>query len=186
MFIINYLRSFLDYFKIFQKKCTVVLLGLDNAGKTTFLHLLKEDRLSLIGPTIYSYSEEIQLGNLLLKIVDVAGHKSMRKIWSSFYMNTNAIIYIVDAADIERLQQSKEELMNLFNDLSTQNMPILVLGNKIDFGKAVSEEELIEILEINDHLIQKENKRKVMLFMCSLVKKTGYKEALIWLNSILR
>ena len=106
MFIINYLRSFLDYFKIFQKKCTLVLLGLDNAGKTTFLYRLKEDRMSIYDPTLYAYSEEIQLGNILFKIVDVGGHKSMRKIWRNFYMNTNAIIYIVDAADIGRLQES--------------------------------------------------------------------------------
>ncbi len=186
MFILNYFKSLLDYFKIFQKKCTLVLLGLDNAGKTTFLYRLKDDRMSMYDPTLYAYSEEIQLGNLLFKIVDVGGHKSMRKIWRNFYMNTNAIIYVVDAASIERLQESKEELKNLFNDLNARNVPILVLGNKIDLGKAVSEEELIEILELKDHLTQKENKRKVMLFMCSIAKKTGYKEGLIWLNSILK
>ena len=84
MFIINYLKSFFEYFSIFQKKCTVVLLGLDNAGKTTFLHRLKEDRMTIHDPTLYAHSEEIKLGNLLFKIVDVGGHKAMRKIWKNF------------------------------------------------------------------------------------------------------
>ena len=184
MFILNYLKSFFDYFNIFQKKCTLVLLGLDNAGKTTFLHRLKEDRMSIHDPTLYAHSEEIKLGNLLFKIVDVGGHKTMRKIWKNFYMNTNAIIFIVDAAQAERLNECRDELKNIFNETTAKSVPILILGNKIDIRSAVSEEDLIESLGIREQLL-KDNKRKVALFMCSIAKKMGYKEGLLWLDYLL-
>lgn len=186
MFIINYLKSFLDYFKIFQKNSTLVLLGLDDAGKTTFLRLLKEDRVTIHDPTMYAHSEEVKLGNLNFKIIDVGGHLSMRKIWKNFYMKTDAIIYMVDAANVARLKESKDELYNILNDPNSKNVPILILGNKVDLKTAVSEEELIDSLSIREEISNEKNERKVMVFMCSLSKKMGYKEALIWLNSLLK
>ena len=172
---------------IFQKKSTLVLLGLDDAGKTTFLYRLKEDRMSIHDPTLYAHSEEVRMGNLLFKIIDIGGHKSMRKIWKNFYINTDAIIYMVDAANVERLNESKQELYNLFNDIKVKTVPILIFGNKIDMKGACSEEELIEMLGIRNYLeTSKENRRNVMLFMCSIAKRTGYKEGLLWLNSILK
>lgn len=185
MFIINYLKSFFDYFSIFQKKCTVVLLGLDNAGKTTFLHRLKEDRMTIHDPTLYAHSEEIKLGNLLFKIVDVGGHKAMRKIWKNFYMNTDAIIFIVDAADSQRINEVKEELNNIFVETNAKSIPILIMGNKIDMRTAMSEEGLMENLGVREQLAAA-NKRKVGLFMCSIAKKLGYREGLLWLDALLK
>lgn len=181
MFILNYLKSFLDYFKIFQKKSTLVLLGLDNAGKTTFLRRLKEDRMCIHDPTMYAHTEEIKLGNILFHIVDVGGHPSMRKIWKNFYMNTDAIIYMVDAADPSRFQEARDALVNIFNDSNAKNVPIIILGNKIDLKSARSENDLVDSLGIQE-LLRNEKDRKVVLFMCSISKKMGYKEALLWLN----
>ena len=185
MFIINYLKSFFEYFSIFQKKCTVVLLGLDNAGKTTFLHRLKEDRMTIHDPTLYAHSEEIKLGNLLFKIVDVGGHKAMRKIWKNFYMNTDAIIFIVDAADSQRINEVKEELNNILVETNAKSIPILIMGNKIDMRTAMSEEGLMENLGVKEQLTAT-NKRKVALFMCSIAKKLGYREGLLWLDGLLK
>lgn len=181
MFILNYIKSFFDYFKIFQRQSTLVLLGLDNAGKTTFLRRLKEDRMCIHDPTMYAYTEEIKLGSILFHIVDVGGHPSMRKIWKNFYMSTDAIIYMVDAANPSRFQEAREALENILNDASAKNIPIIILGNKIDLKSASSENDLVQNLGIQDALL-KEKDRKVVLFMCSISKKMGYKEALLWLN----
>jgi GTP-binding protein SAR1 len=49
---------------------------------------------------------------------------------------------MVDAADKERLLESKEELDQILQTPELAKVPIVILGNKIDRKEAVSDEEL--------------------------------------------
>lgn len=180
MFLVSYLKSFLNYFNFFKRQSNIVLLGLDNAGKTTLLRRLKDDRMIIHDPTIYAHSEQIQLGNTQFKIVDVGGHKSMRKIWKNYYLNVDAIIFIVDSTDHKRLMEAKIELRNVIDNI-TSNLPILLLGNKIDVKEAVGECEFLDKLDIKNE----KNQGRLGVFMCSVAKRIGYKEGFEWLNDIL-
>jgi GTP-binding protein SAR1 len=48
----------------------------------------------------------------------------------------------VDAADKDRLEESKAELELILSTPELEKVPIVVLGNKIDIKTAVSDEEL--------------------------------------------
>ena len=54
--------------------------------------------------------------------------------------------YMVDAADHEKIEASRNELHNLLDKPQLQGIPILVLGNKRDLPGALDEKELIEKL----------------------------------------
>ncbi|KAL2002074.1 hypothetical protein VTN02DRAFT_710 [Thermoascus thermophilus] len=90
---------------------SVLLLGLDNAGKTTLLSQIKALYLpprpdgapanpGKTVPTVGQNVATIPLPDMYLKIWDVGGQISMRGLWQSYYASCHAIIFVVDSADV--------------------------------------------------------------------------------------
>lgn len=70
----------------------MLLLGLDNAGKTTLLYKLKEGKLRRFTPTQRPGVETVEIGNVQLKAWDLGGHKAVRDIWEDYYTEANACV----------------------------------------------------------------------------------------------
>ena len=69
-------------------------------------------------------------------------------------------------------------------------VPIVILGNKIDKKDAVQEDELRKALGIKPKesgLFNSNTKeRQIEVFMCSVAKKLGYADAFKWLSGFLK
>lgn len=118
----------------------VLILGLDNAGKTTFLEHLKllfpspnskpstskQDTSSIIKakrilPTVGQNTTTIRYqsdtyNNINLKFWDLGGQISLRNMWSRYYSSCHGIIFIIDSTDTERFQECYDTLINLTHD----------------------------------------------------------------------
>eukprot|EP01126_Amoeba_proteus_P009477 TRINITY_DN13591_c0_g1_i3.p1 TRINITY_DN13591_c0_g1~~TRINITY_DN13591_c0_g1_i3.p1 ORF type:complete len:230 (-),score=36.55 TRINITY_DN13591_c0_g1_i3:242-931(-) len=186
MFLFDWFWNVLSSLGLYNKTGKVVFLGLDNAGKTTLLHMLKDDKLQQHFPTQKPTMEELTLGGITFQTYDLGGHEIARRIWREYYADVDAVIFIVDAASRERLAESKAELDELLAGEDLKNVPFLILGNKIDLTEACSEVELRSLLG----LTQTYGKgiggprvpeiRPIELFMCSVTRRQGYKEAFNW------
>ena len=174
-------NSVLGYLGLYNKKANIVFLGLDNAGKSALLHVLKTDRVTQTRPTIHPHSEELKMGNLVLNTYDLGGHETARKIWKDYFPAVNAILFLVDSVDVNRFPEAYKELNDILETPELVNIPIAILGNKIDMAGAVSLEELKAALHY-DELMAKEN-RPMEVFMTSVTKKIGYSNALEWIST---
>ena len=174
-------NSVLGYLGLYNKKANIVFLGLDNAGKSALLHVLKTDRVTQTKPTIHPHSEELKMGNLVLNTYDLGGHVTARKIWKDYFPAVNAILFLVDSVDVGRFKEARKELDSILETPQLVNIPIAILGNKIDMAGAVSLEELKEALNYDD-LVARET-RPMEIFMVSVTKKIGYSKALEWIST---
>ena len=59
-------------------------------------------------------------------------YPTARKIWKDYFPVVDTLVFIIDAVDRNRFLESKEELDALLSDDQISQLPILILGNKID------------------------------------------------------
>ena len=115
------------------------------------------------------------MGSVQFHTFDLGGHESSRQLWRNYWEDIDGIVFLVDAVDSQRFEEAKKELHNLVREEKIAETPILVLGNKIDKPKAVSE----PVLRTQLSFPQKTN---IELFMCSIVLDIGYKKGFEWLG----
>ena len=108
-FILDFFKNVLYKIGLWKKEAKIVFLGLDNAGKSTLLTLLKTGRVTQLDPTKHAHSEMIQINKVKMNAFDLGGHDAMRKIWREYFPTIDAIVYLVDSSDSKRFEESKKE-----------------------------------------------------------------------------
>uniref|UniRef100_A0A8C6SXM5 Tripartite motif containing 23 n=1 Tax=Neogobius melanostomus TaxID=47308 RepID=A0A8C6SXM5_9GOBI len=127
----------------------VVTLGLDGAGKTTILFKLKQDEFMQPIPTIGFNVETVEYKNLKFTIWDVGGKHKLRPLWKHYYLNTQAVVFVIDSCHRDRLMEAHSELAKLLTEKELRDALLLIFANKQDVPGAVPVEEMTEVLSLH-------------------------------------
>ena len=138
----------LDFFSRSRSNFKIIILGMQNAGKTTILYRLSLGQLVQTTPTIGSNVEEISYNNVKLQAWDLGGQESTRSVWDVYFVNTDAIIYVIDTHDTN-YEESKNQFYKLLENEALKNAVILIYANKQDLAGAKKVNEIVQIYELD-------------------------------------
>eukprot|EP00658_Telonema_sp_P-2_P083147 TRINITY_DN892_c0_g1_i1.p1 TRINITY_DN892_c0_g1~~TRINITY_DN892_c0_g1_i1.p1 ORF type:complete len:181 (+),score=31.34 TRINITY_DN892_c0_g1_i1:206-748(+) len=160
------------------KETRILILGLDNAGKTTILYKFQVPGGNPVQtvPTVGFNMETVQHKNVELQVWDLGGQTSIRPYWRCYYLNTSGIVYVVDSTDRERMAISKQSFDLMKDEEELVNVPIAVLANKQDMPGAMAPEEVATALGLPEVM-----DRPWAIFKTSATRDEGVQEALEWL-----
>lgn len=96
-----------------EREMRLLMLGLDNAGKTTVVKKFNGEDIDQISPTLGFNIKTLQHAGFKLNIWDVGGQTSLRSYWRNYFEQTDGLIWVVDSSDRARLLDCKAELQVL-------------------------------------------------------------------------
>jgi ADP-ribosylation factor-like protein 8 len=176
------LSKFVDWIKSFfwNKELELSIIGLQNAGKTTLANTLStgkfdEDTI----PTIGFNHRTMKKGKVSIKMWDLGGQPRFRDSWEKYCRSADAIVYVVDSADVGSLDISKTQLHQLLSWPSLSGIPLLVLGNKNDLQGSLNEVEIVKALELD-----KIKDRKIACYSVSAKNSVNMDITMKWLSSL--
>jgi len=163
-----------------ERQMRLLVLGLDNAGKTTLVKRWCGQFTGDIEPTLGFQIQTLEYQNYTLHLWDVGGQKSIRSYWRNYFEQTDGVIFVIDSVDVVRLDDCRKELQDLLQQERLAGASLLVLANKQDVATAQSGSEIAQHLELSkDNPLY--DKRHWNIVPCSAVSGEGLIEGMDWL-----
>lgn len=93
--------------------------------------------------------EKVQYKNVAFTVWDVGGQEKLRPLWKHYFSNTDALIYVVDCLDRDRIERARSEFNEIASDPLMRHAVILILANKQDMAGAITPKELPPLLGLD-------------------------------------
>ncbi|KAI8542467.1 hypothetical protein RHMOL_Rhmol08G0139900 [Rhododendron molle] len=110
------LLSIIRKIKRKEKEMRILMVGLDNSGKTTIVLKINGEDTSIISPTLGFNIKTITYNKYTLNIWDVGGQRTIRSYWRNYFEQTDGLVWVVDSSDLRRLDDCQFELHNLLKE----------------------------------------------------------------------
>ncbi|KAL4555823.1 hypothetical protein LXL04_038451 [Taraxacum kok-saghyz] len=158
------LLSIIRKIKRKEKEMRILMVGLDNSGKTTIVLKINGEYTSVISPTLGFNIKTMTYDKYTLNIWDVGGQKTIRSYWRNYFEQTDGLVWVVDSSDLIRLDDCKYELDNL-------------LKEEQDIQGALSPNEMAKVLNLD----AMDKTRHWRIVGCSAYTGEGLLEGFDWL-----
>jgi ADP-ribosylation factor-like protein 8 len=109
----------------FGMEMEIVVIGLQNAGKTSFVNALggggfQEDMI----PTVGFNMRKLKRDGVSVKTWDLGGQERFRGTWERYCRGVNCVVYVVDSAAPEQFETARNELHGLLKRDTLQGIPL--------------------------------------------------------------
>ncbi|CEP14333.1 hypothetical protein [Parasitella parasitica] len=173
----NYLARKEEYY--------VLIIGLDNAGKTTLLERIKSIFMGVAGldpdkiaPTVGLNIGKVDIKSSRINFWDLGGQKDLQSIWERYYTECHAIVFVVDSTDPVRLEECRDTFEKMITNDAVEGVPVLMLANKQDVSGSLRVEQVKEVF---NKIAAKLGARDSRVLPVSALEGNGVEDAIDWL-----
>ncbi|KAH0278888.1 ARF/SAR superfamily, partial [Aureobasidium melanogenum] len=167
--------SILRKARLKDKEMRILMLGLDNSGKTSIVKNIMGEDINTVSPTLGFIIKTIDYDGYKLNIWDVGGQKTLRTYWKNYFEKTDTLIWVVDGTDRERIDDCRQELEGLLLQERLMGASLLVFMNKSDVAGCMSSEEIRKALRLDTIHTHRWN-----IMECSALTGLNLQEGLRW------
>ncbi|OHT02731.1 ADP-ribosylation factor-like protein 6 [Tritrichomonas foetus] len=137
---------------------TVAFLGLDGSGKSSVVHkIVSSDTSSddfLPIPTAVADFYEMSLSASKFRIYDCGGLGRYRDQWPFYITQADAIAFVIDRTDKQRMGVVRDEIKTIFTQCQQQQIPVLIYLNKSDKKSSLTVKDFKMITKIADFKLE--------------------------------
>ncbi|KAM3662985.1 ADP-ribosylation factor-like protein 13A [Ammospiza maritima maritima] len=137
------------------RKVTLLVMGLDNAGKTSVIADMERALPGEALPGAQPGQSRLRLDRFEVTLRDLPGAQRSRSAWRSHYSEAHGLLFVLDSADLARMEEARKVLGRVLSHPDASGKPLLLLANKQDAPAALLPCELIERLclerLVNEH-----------------------------------
>ncbi|KAL3436656.1 ADP-ribosylation factor family-domain-containing protein [Aspergillus tetrazonus] len=168
--------SILRKARLKDKEMRILMLGLDNAGKTTIVKQIMKEDVTTVSPTLGFIIKTIDFEGYRLNIWDVGGQKTLRSYWKNYFEKTDTLVWVVDATDRLRIGDCRDELAGLLLEERLMGASLLVFLNKTDVEGCMTQDEVRKNLALDSI-----KTHKWTILPCSAMTGANLHEGLNWI-----
>lgn len=147
-----------------REEYKILIIGAEGAGKSTLLEKAKEifgkGKLrtlprNSITPTVGLNIARLDVAGRHMLLWDLGGHPSLRSLWSNYYPQCHAIVFVVDSTNPARVREAASLLRGIFSNQALAAVPVLIVANRSDMMEsALSAHEMLAKLDLVDLVLR--------------------------------
>jgi GTP-binding protein SAR1 len=154
MFLFTWLRKLFSWFRFplwRSRLAKVLILGLDDTGKTTLIEsILHDDEFRQVAKTVAVSIRTVRIGSFEMSTFDLGGHALARQSWKDYFVDVAGVVFMIDSANPARFREAAAELDGLLEDPALPNVPSLILANKVDVAGSVGFADIADAFHLNN------------------------------------
>eukprot|EP01025_Chloroclados_australasicus_P064113 TRINITY_DN8524_c0_g1_i1.p1 TRINITY_DN8524_c0_g1~~TRINITY_DN8524_c0_g1_i1.p1 ORF type:complete len:259 (-),score=17.81 TRINITY_DN8524_c0_g1_i1:93-869(-) len=159
-----------------EREMRLLMVGLDNAGKTTIVKRINDEDVNEVSPTLGFNIKSMEYLGYQLNIWDVGGQKTLRSYWKNYFEQTDGLIWVVDSSDRRRLAECAVELHQLLMEERLAGASLLIFANKQDVSGALNPKQIADAMRL-----QYITNRHWEIVACSAKVGTGVSDGFNWI-----
>jgi len=169
----------------------IVILGLDNAGKTTFLEQIKtrfNPDYHMINPAKMTSTVGLNIGKIdvagvRINFWDLGGQQELQTLWDKYFAECHGIVFVIDSSDPERLRESWRAFDKILDSEVIEGVPVAIVCNKQDIEDCLT---IAEIKNVFHESADKIGHRDCTVLAVSALDGTNVQKSITWLMQSIR